>query len=120
MEAKSLGVHVMHGMAIEAEAVGRVLDGALDRGAEAVRRDPGRYEAALAEATALLNAAPELAEADRLAMLLAIVDRLASAALTGAIDAGHGRVLSSAIEAGRFDAFLQPESRTALLMAAAA
>ncbi|MEQ9125318.1 MAG: hypothetical protein RIM80_22440 [Alphaproteobacteria bacterium] len=110
----------MHGMVMEHDAVGGALDDALDRGAYAVRRDPKCYGAALAEATALLNAAPDLGETDRVAMLLAIVDRLAAAALAGAIDAGQGHVLAAALEAGRFDAFLQPESRSALLAAAAA
>jgi len=110
----------MRGMVIDYDVVGRALDEALDRGAAAVRRDPKCYEAALTEAAAFLNAAPDLCETDRIAMLLAIVDRLAAAALAGAIDAGHGRVLADAIEAGRFDPYLQPESRSALLAAAVA
>jgi|GEM_PF-3582378 len=95
------------------------LDDSLERGAVAVRGDHRAYAAALAEATALLNADRSLSSTDRIAFQLAIIDRLATAALQGAIDAGGGDVLAAALREGRFDAFLQPESRADLLRAAA-
>ena len=89
-------------------------------GAAAVRKDPSRYAEMLAVAATLLNADRQLSETDRLVSLLAIIDRLASAAIAGAIDVGGGEVMAAALRRGRFDAFLKPESRSALLSEAEA
>ena len=117
MESAELGVHVSTTFAHDPDDA-LDFDVALTNAAKLVRRQPRGYDQALAYVVAKLNAVSGLGEADRLAMLLAIVDKLASAAIAGAVDAGAGREMQEALRAGRFDAYLQPESRSALIAAA--